>query len=279
MRAVLGVSVLSALLCACGGSGAPETPRPSTEPPGEPVVGPAAKEIDPALRLEVERSPADPAARRSLAIALHDARRHQESIPHFEKLVELSPILRHLLDLALAYKSVSRVPEAVATYERILALEPENPIALHNLGNISLQRGDSEAAIVYYRRATEAKPDYLLAHYHMGEALARLERFEEAYRTYEKVLQLEPQNPQELLAADDALYRLASIDLTMGAYERAAVFLEQVLAADPAHLKAHHAYGQALMQLGRREEALRQFDEHMRLLAEQEPSGPVASGE
>lgn len=268
--------MLSALLCACGGSAEPEAPQSSGAPPAEVAV---AREIDPALLADVERNPADPTARRKLAIALHDARRYQESIPHFEKLVELSPTPRHLLDLALVYKSVSRIPEAVATYERILALEPENPIVLHNLGNISLHRGDDEEAIVYYRRATAAKPDYLLAYYHMGEALARLERFEEAYRTYEKVLQLEPKNAQELLAADDALYRLASIDLAMGAYQRAATFLEQVLAADPAHLKAHHAYGQALMQLGRREEALRQFDEHMRLLAEQEPTGPVASGD
>ena len=65
----------------------------------------------------------------------------------------------------------------------------------------------------------------------------------------------------------------------MGAYERAAAFLEQVIEIHPGHPKAHHAYGQALMQLGRREEAEVQFDEHMRLLAQQEATGPVATGE
>jgi len=193
--------------------------------------------------------------------------------------VELSPTERHLLDLALAYKSVTRIPESIATYERILENSPENHIVLHNLGNIELRRGDNEAAIVYYSRAIQAKPDYLFAYYHMGSALARLERFEEAFRAYEQVLQIEPTNPAELTASDDALYQMASLDLRMGAYERAAAFLEQVIAANPAHPKAYHAYGQALMHLGRREEAEVQFNEHMRLLAQQEPSGPVATGE
>lgn len=275
-----GIRVL--LLGFAVGSCNPPAPAPPTAPPLEPAAPQSAAHapgIDPALVAAVERDPTDPAARRRLAIALHEGRQYEAALAHFEKLVELSPERRHLLDLALVYKSLSRIPEAVATYERILAIAPEDPVTLHNLGNVALERGDADGAIALYSRAIRARPDYLLAHYHLGSALARVERFAEAYRSFERVLQLEPANGEDLLAADDALYRLASIDLSMGAYERAAAFLAEAIAANPAHPRAHHAYGQALMQVGRREEALREFDIHMRLLAAQEPTAPVASGD
>lgn len=274
----VAVWLAAVVLSACAGPSAP-TPAAGQEAPAPASAAEEPAPVPVELFQAVERAPDDPEARRQLAIALHDAHRRNEALEHFEKLAELSPTRRHLLDLALAYGSVTRIPEAIATYERILAGEPEDPVALHNLGNIALRRGDNDAAIDYYQRAIAADPDYLLAHYHLGEALERTERFEEAYRSYERALEMNPKDGQDLTAADDALYRLGSLDLAMGAYERAAAFLAQVIQSNPAHPRAHHAYGQALMQLGRREEAQLQFDEHMRLLATQEPSGPVATGD
>ena len=268
MRMILAVCVLSAMCCSC--SETAEPPPSATKPDGSGL---------PELVAAVERRPEDAAARRALAIALHGARRRHEAVAQFEKLVEIDPRRRHLLDLALAYKSISRIPESVAVYERILALSPDDPVVLFNLGNISLTRGDDEDALDLYRRAIAARPDYILAHYYAGQALTRLERFAEAYRTYESVLALEPKDGTEMAAQDDALYRLASLDLAMGAYERAAVYLTEVTEASPDHPNAHHALGQALMHLGRQAEATAQFEEHVRILSMQDPTGPVASGD
>jgi tetratricopeptide (TPR) repeat protein len=118
-----------------------------------------------------------------------------------------------------------------------------------------------------------AQPRYLLAHYHLGLALLRGERFADAYRAFEHVLEIEPGDAEDLLVTDDALYRLGSIDLKMGAVERAAAFLEQVVLAQPGHPQAHHDYGEALARLGRPEEAAVQFDLHMRLQAGRETAG------
>jgi tetratricopeptide (TPR) repeat protein len=193
--------------------------------------------------------------------------------------VELAPDPRHLLDLALAYTSVSRLEEAAATYRRILAIEPTDPIVLHNLGNVEMRRGDVATAIELYSRAIAAKPDYVMAHYHLGAALQRAERFQEAFRSFEQVLSLEPANAAELELFDDALYRLAALDIKMGAHERAVTFLEELLSTNPEHPNAHYALGQALLQLGREAEAQAAFDRHMALLALREPTGPMASGD
>jgi tetratricopeptide (TPR) repeat protein len=262
-RRAFAAALLSVLAAACGGG---EQTPPAAAPAAQPA--PPAADVPEELRGAVRDAPEDDLARRRLAIALHEVGRIEEALAEFEQLVARSPNRRHLLDLALAYGGAGRDAEAEATYGRLLALAPEDPVALHNLGNIALRRGDEQGAIEYYTRAVAARPDYLIAHYHLGQALQQEQRFAEAYRSFERVLEVEPHDGEDLVAADDALYRMATIDLRMGALERAAAYLAQVLEADPGHPRAHHDYGEALMRLGRREEAAAQLDLHMRLEAE-----------
>lgn len=237
-----------------------------------------APQVDRLAELEqaVDSAPDDPQALRRLAIALHADNRRDEALPHFERLVEIAPNGRHLLDLALAYTSLSRLDEARATYARLLALEPDNAIAHHNLGNLELRVDAVDAALARYQRALQIDPDYLIAWAHLADALRRAERFQDAYRAYGKVLELEPADAEELAIFDDALYQLAALDLKMGATERAVALLEELLASRPDHNKANYAYGTALMKLGRTAEAQQAFERHMRILDALQPSGTAA---
>jgi len=298
---MIGSLLVLAAGCA-GGDGSPTPDAPAGVPAGAEeeaapgqlplVIAPVSGEFDAStgtdevdlariaeLRAAVEARADDPEAQRALAIALHGARRRDEAIPHFEKLVELQPDPRSLLDLALAYNSISRLAEAEATYARLLELSPGNAIALHNLGAIAAKRGEFEKAISLYRQALATDPVYLLAQYHLANALQRAGRYQEAYDAFAAVIDLEPANAAETALYDDALYRAASLDITMGAHERAAGMLAELLRANPDHGSAHYAYGQVLLQLGRIEEARREFEEHVRVLAEQHPQAPVAMGD
>lgn len=260
-------------------------PAVEAEPPAVPAAAPAAPSAADvesrlgALRDAVAAAPEDNAARRELAIALHAAGRSEEAIAEFERLATGTADARALLDLAIAYNSVSRIAEAEATYGRLLALDPRHAIALHNLGNIASKRGDNEGAIARYREALDVRPDYLLARFHLAQALQRTDRFEEAYRAFESVIELDPSNPQEVEAFDDALYGMASLDITMGAYERAGSMLAELIRANPEHRAAYYAYGQVLVRLGRSEEAQRAFETHQKLMERQSPTGPMAHGE
>jgi tetratricopeptide (TPR) repeat protein len=188
--------------------------------------------------------------------------------------------VRGLLDLGLVYASLSRLPEAERAYRELLKIEPQHAIALHNLGNLMVKRGQPERAIELYRRAVAADPRYVLAHYHLADALKQMGRFQDAYRTYERVVvDLEARDAQEAATQNNALYAMASLDLTMGAYERAREMLVELVRLDPQHPKAHYALGQVLMQLGRPEQAQHEFDMHMQIIAELQPTGAVASGE
>lgn len=224
---------------------------------------------------DVERNPADPQAHHALAVALLQAGRTDEALAHFEKVVELEPDTRRLIELGAAYAQASRPDEAAAAFQRALESSPGHPIALHHLGKLAEARGDTEEAISFYHRALESDPDYLIGQFDLAEALRSAGRLKDAYRGYEKVVNLEPKTPHELRAFDEALFQLASLDLRMGATERAVVFLKVLVESVPDHARAHLLLGQALTKLGRTEEARKEFELHERLMAR--PPAPDTS--
>jgi tetratricopeptide (TPR) repeat protein len=242
-----------------------------------------APAVDPAtlaaLEAAVAANPEDATAHRRLGIALHKLTRRVEAVEQFEAAVEIDSSVRHLLDLALAYNTVARPSDAEAVYERILTIEPNHAVTLHNLGNIAGKRADRQRAIEFYRKAIAADPQYLRAQFNLARAHEKAEQYKEAYREYGKVLEMEPRTPAELELFDDALYRMASLDIKMGEYVRAGQILVEVIRADPKHDSAHYAYGQVLLQLGRPEEAQKEFETHMQILSEQHPKNPMSTGE
>jgi len=275
------LAILTIGLPASGGTTPPAPPAPQrTADPAGPAPADATRREIEALRAQVARAPEDNELRRRFAIALHGALLRDEAIEQFEILAQRKPTdPRTLLDLALAYGSGARVDDAVAAYGRLLAVSPGHPVALHNLGNLAYKGGDAPAAVEWYQKAIAAKPDYLLAWYHLGDALKLGDRFKDAYRAYEKVLDLEPRTPEDLEAYQDALYKLASLDLAMGAVDRAREMLEELLRANPEHGSAYYAYGQVLMRLGRPEEAQRAFEKHASIQAKKAPTSPMAADE
>jgi Flp pilus assembly protein TadD len=269
--AVAATLLVVLLALACGGeSEAPDDKNASRAP------APAAKPVPPQLFEAVQRDPEDPQAHHALAIALRQAGRMSEALGHFEKVAELEPKTLHLIELGAAYVLLSRADDAEVAFERALESSPGHPIALHRLGKLAGTRGNTEEAISLYHRALESDPDYLIAHFDLAETLRSSGRNEDAYRGYEKVVNLEPASPLELRAFDEALFQLASLDLQMGATERAVQFLRVLIESVPDHSRAHLLLGQALMRLGQREEARKEFELHERLKARPAGSGPGA---
>ena len=103
-------------------------------------------------------------------------------------------------------------------------------------------------------------------------------KYEDAYRGYETVVGMKPEGNPELQAFDQSLFQLGMLDLQMGATERAVQFFEALLQTVPDHPEAHLALGQALMKLGREEEARDQVEIHQRLEAQRsaDPAGQAS---
>jgi len=238
----------------------------------------AEKKIAP-LRRAAESDPTNAEKQHALGRALYDANFKEQAVVHLERAAELNPTLRTLLDLALGYSGAARLEDAERASQRLLVLSPDFSIALHNLGTLAYRRGEYEKAVTFFNQALEKEPDYLLARLHAGDSFRASGRLQEAYRNYEQVLELEPRNSREANGYIEALYKMAALDLKMGAYDRSGQLLTELIRMAPDHNRAYYAYGQVLLYLGRTEEAQQAFDKHVEILAAEKITSPVAMGD
>ena len=86
----------------------------------------------------------------------------------------------------------SRHLEAIATYHKVLELEPEHAAANINLGTLYYNRQEYQAAEKHYRAAIAADPRYALAYFDLGNVLDETGRVSDAIQTYKIALQLAP---------------------------------------------------------------------------------------
>src|SRR5262249_37013778 len=87
-----------------------------------------------------------------LALALSNAGRGAESIPHFERALAIAPEFADIHNnLGLELMRVGRNAEAVAHFRRAIELWPGNPLVHFNLGTALMRAGDREGALAQYR--------------------------------------------------------------------------------------------------------------------------------
>ena len=60
------------------------------------------------------------------------------------------------------------------------------------MGNVFTDKGDADAALESYQKATEIKPDYAEAHLNMGNAFNKLGKIDKSIECCEKVLKIKP---------------------------------------------------------------------------------------
>jgi tetratricopeptide (TPR) repeat protein len=108
-----------------------------------------------------------------------------------------------------------------------------------------------EEAIASYDKALQLKPDNDLALYNRGNALRKLGRYEEAIASYDKALQFKPDN-------DLALYNRGNALGNLGRYEEAIASYDKALQFKPDNDLALYNRAFALYELRRSDRQLRQ---------------------
>jgi tetratricopeptide (TPR) repeat protein len=82
--------------------------------------------------------------------------------------------------------------QAIATYQRVLELDPDHAAAHINIGTLYYNRQDYTLAEKHYRRAIEVDSRYALAYFDLGNVLDETGRVTEAIQTYGAALALAP---------------------------------------------------------------------------------------
>lgn len=153
-----------------------------------------------------------------------------------------------MADLARLYQANGFFEEALACYEGLRAVEPQNARWWHLPAVILAGLGRLEEAEPLFRGAAERAPDYLPAHIRAADVLVKANRVDEAQRIYEGVLARFGEQPYALLG-------LARVAIARDDWAAAEALLQRAIAVD-----ANFVGGLALLatvhkQLGRHAEA------------------------
>jgi tetratricopeptide (TPR) repeat protein len=139
-------------------------------------------------------------ARNVLARALAARGRLPEAIEQAELVLKIAPAHAEarrflggaLTNLGVAHVRVDRLDDAVATFRRAAAVEPQNADAQRNLANALVDTGQGAEAEIHARRAVELAPGEPGALGVLGRALALQGRHDEARAQFERALALDP---------------------------------------------------------------------------------------
>ncbi len=161
------------------------------------------------------------------------------------------------LQAALAARGRGDAAAAEAALRAVLAIEPTHVGAAHLLGVMALERGDDAAALALFERVAQAADGFAPLHYNRGNALAALQRLDEAAAAYRRCIALDP-------ALAQAHYNLGNVLAGTGHADAAIAAYAEALRLQPGLLEAWRRIGKLQTAAGRWDEAVASFD---RLLA------------
>lgn len=161
-------------------------------------------------------------------------------------------------NLGRVHLAAGRFDEALAEFERALALDERSAETLLNIGLVHQSLGRSDAALHFAQRALQLDPNSPGALAQIAEVRRDQGQFDEALRLLEAALSLDDSQPGLFLALGDVLQRA-------GRSAEASAAFERVLQLDPDSFQAHYNLGVTATQLGRADDAIARYERALAL--------------
>ncbi|MBM3556191.1 MAG: tetratricopeptide repeat protein, partial [Alphaproteobacteria bacterium] len=148
------------------------------------------------------------------AVQLQGAGREGEAIALYNRLLRIAPDQPPALhNLGVLYRNAKRYPAAVACYRRALLADPKAVSTLSSLGNAYKDWGKLDEALAVHRRAAQLAPEDVGVLHNLAITLRERDENAEALELLEKVVGLDPKR-------GEAVWDLALTRLHLGDYER-----------------------------------------------------------
>jgi protein O-mannosyl-transferase len=117
----------------------------------------------------LSNAPGRARAYNNYGVALSEAGKHTEAIPHFKKAIKMDTIYPDPLNnLAVAYSAVGNLDEAIDVLKKGLQIQASYPEAYNNLASFMIQKKDFNNAENMLKISLQLRPWYGKAHFNMG---------------------------------------------------------------------------------------------------------------
>jgi serine/threonine-protein kinase len=158
--------------------------------------------------------------------------------------------VNHFLGLTLQEVKPPERDEAVRFLTAAVALRPDSPGAVSNLGVALADNGRVDEAIACYQKAIALDPKYATPHNNLGAVLCDVKKdYDAAIACFRKAIALDHKYAQALSSLGNALKAKGQVDAALACYRKA-------IEIDPKYTKAHLGLGQLLAGKGQVDEAI-----------------------
>jgi tetratricopeptide (TPR) repeat protein len=103
-----------------------------------------------------------------------------EAVDEYAKSIKVEPTARAYFNIGVLRAKMQDYDEAVYAFRKSLGIDRHNVYTHYNLGNVYEAKGALREALDEYKQVLRHRPKFVMAHYHRGAVLERLQRDEEA---------------------------------------------------------------------------------------------------
>ena len=247
---------------------------------------------------KLKNQPQDTRAHVELGVQYLEMNQIDSAVSVLEQAATQDPQnVRAAFNLAIAYARRGNSDEAVQCYKTVLALDPTHTGACNNLAQILLNsNGSTDKAESLYRQAIRNNPDHHALHYNFGLFLEKDGRYQAAMERYRKSLtidpdfhparermeimdrstipveaELHPANKERrsgrfgpgniVMNCEQDILSQVRTCMESGEYEAALGLLVDALEKTPADTNLRYQCGYVLEKLGKKDDALEQYQE------------------
>ena len=169
-------------------------------------------------------------------------------------MVKEKDIEKHIHKAAAELNS-DNIASALKSLQKVLELDAEN-LEVHYLLGIAYTKSTKYSkAVIHLTKVTRSKFNYLhVQHAHMllGYAFVQLEKYDDAYKSFERVLSINFNNDKAIAAQAHVLYKMGLMDDAINAVNKA-------LEINPDNYNARNTLAYLLAESGRDiEQAMRE---------------------
>lgn len=173
---------------------------------------------------------------------------------------EITPLTIQQLKTAIEHHQAGRLDKAKAIYKKILEEIPDNAEALHYLGLLNYQTGETETAVSLISKAIKIAPTGI-RHNHLGAALQAKGLHDLAIESYQAAIELTPDNAEAYSNLGTALQEQGNLAESIKSFQEA-------LSLNPNYASALNNLGNALLVQGDLERAIECYRHSMSLDAD-----------